>query len=211
MEIIFEDSSLYIVTKPPNLLSVPGRGSEKHDSVLSRLLSLGEAHCVHRVDMATSGLLVVAKNKPALRDLNQQFAERKVYKRYHALVDGLIDPSTNIVEAPIICDWPNRPRQLICPDGKPSTTKIKLLEHQLSSRTSLLELEPVTGRSHQLRIHLEHIGHPILGCEFYAPEEVRAKADQLCLHACELGFKHPVSGQQLHFQSSPDFKLKAVA
>ena len=211
MDIVFEDSALYIIVKPSGLLSVPGRKPENQDSVLSRLQSLGEAHCAHRLDMATSGLMVVAKNKAVLRDLNQQFAERKVFKRYQAVVDGLLDISVTSIEAPIRCDWPNRPRQMICPNGKPSTTRVKLLAHQLSSETSLLELEPVTGRSHQLRIHLEYIGHPILGCEFYAPANVRAKANQLCLHACELGIKNPITGENQIFQSSPDFKLNAVA
>ncbi len=213
MEIIFEDDALFVVVKPAQLLSVPGRKPENYDSVITRLQQDHEAHCVHRLDMATSGLMVVAKDKPTLKHLNKQFAERRVYKRYHALVSGsfaedAFDPKnkTLTIEAPIICDWPNRPRQVIREDGKPSTTRLKLLQNADSSPCSLVELEPVTGRSHQLRIHLAHIGHPILGCEFYASDIIKSLAKRLCLHACELGFAHPKTGESLRFKSHLSFE-----
>lgn len=205
MDIIFEDSELYVIDKPSGLLSVPGKAPENKDSVLSRLQELGEAHCAHRLDMSTSGLMVVAKNKKTLRALHKQFAERNIYKRYRALVQGLVEPDEQLIEAPIRCDWPNRPKQMICPDGKKSTTRVSSLEQITDIDATLLELEPVTGRSHQLRVHLQYIDHPILGCEFYAPESVKVRASQLCLHARELGFQHPGTEKQSMFKSEIDF------
>lgn len=204
MEIIFEDSDLYVIVKPSELLSVPGRLPENKDSVLSRLQIKSEAHCAHRLDMPTSGLMVVAKNKASLRHLNKQFSDRKVHKRYQALVHGLPEQNTHTIEAAIICDWPNRPKQIIRQDGKASTTIVQVLERHPKKNISVLALEPVTGRSHQLRIHCEYWGYPILGCEFYAPEDVKARATRLCLHASELTFAHPSTEESISFNVSLD-------
>lgn len=202
MEIIFEDSDLYVISKPSELLSVPGRLPENKDSVLSRLQEKGQAHCAHRLDMPTSGLMVVAKNKTSLRHLNKQFSNRKVCKRYQAIVHGLPEQDAHTIEAAIICDWPNRPKQIIRADGKASTTNVQVLERHPKKNISVLALEPVTGRSHQLRIHCEHWGYPILGCEFYAPEDVRSRATRLCLHASELAFSHPRTEESLSFNAA---------
>jgi len=205
VEIVLEDDDLIVVNKPSGLLSVPGKGPDNKNSVLTTLNERSEAHCVHRLDMATSGLMVVAKNKQSLRNLHQQFAERQVHKRYQACVEGLIKDKQLRIEAPLICDWPNRPKQIVSSEGKPSTTLLKVLETQKANHHTLVELTPITGRSHQLRVHLQYINYPILGCEFYAPEAVKKRAHRLCLHATELGFKHPSDGSEIKLSSPIDF------
>jgi tRNA pseudouridine32 synthase/23S rRNA pseudouridine746 synthase len=194
-----------VAEKPGGLLCVPGRGEAGRDCLLARLQQRWpELEVVHRLDMATSGLMVFARGKAAQRRLSMAFAAREVRKRYVALVDGRIAGDAGEVDLPLIVDWPQRPRQQVDLDrGKPSLTRWRVLQrHELSTR---LELEPVTGRTHQLRVHLAAIGHPIVGDRLYAPPLVATAAPQLLLHASELAFEDPAGGERRCFVSAPGF------
>lgn len=204
---VYRDDSVWVVEKPHLLLSVPGRGPENRDSVTWRLQQEDpEVRVVHRLDLDTSGLMVFALGIDAQRALNRAFAERQVEKEYIAIVDGLVDDDAGEITLPIAPDWPNRPRQRICFErGKSALTRYRVLardEHQDCTRLQLL---PVTGRSHQLRIHLREIGHAILGCDLYAPPDVLARSPRLLLHASQLAFHHPRTGEWLRFSSGVPF------
>lgn len=210
LDIIHVDETLLVLNKPAGLLSVPGRGEDKQDCLSSRaLLHYPDALVVHRLDMATSGLLVMARGAVAQRRLNDAFAARVVHKRYEAVVDGLVqtpDSDWQLIDLPIFLDWPNRPRRIIdAAHGKPSSTRWRLLSTDHTLGTSRLALAPITGRSHQLRVHLLAIGHPILGDMLYAPAAAAARSNRLLLHACELEFVHPTSQQPLRFVSPAPF------
>ncbi|MGL4668634.1 MAG: pseudouridine synthase, partial [Saezia sp.] len=196
-----------VVNKPADMLSVPGRGEDNQDCLTTRIQHIyPDALSVHRLDMATSGLMVMARNKEVHRLLSMAFAERKVSKRYIAQVAGTPEATSGMIDFPLIADWPNRPRQKICYEqGKPSLTHWRLLESMSDKSASFLELEPVTGRSHQLRLHLAGIGHPILGDEFYAPEEHVTPYARMMLHACFLEFMHPVTALPVQFVAVADF------
>ena len=209
-ELLYQDDVLLILNKPSGLLSVPGRGEDKQDCLSARVQAqFSDALVVHRLDMATSGLLLMARGLPAQRSLNAAFENRQVTKRYVACVVGLlpIDSQWQTIDLPILVDWPNRPLRTIHPNGQPSVTRWRCIsnENQTFQGTSRLELEPVTGRSHQLRVHLQALGHPIAGDSLYAPLEVQALAPRLLLHACSLSFPHPLSGEALQFQCPSDF------
>jgi tRNA pseudouridine32 synthase/23S rRNA pseudouridine746 synthase len=205
LDLLFMDDSLLVVNKPSGLPSVPGRSVELHDCMASRVQTeVPDALVVHRLDMATSGLLVFARGKPVQRSLSHAFAQREVVKRYVAVVAGVMAHDTGEIDLPLITDWPNRPRQKVDFDiGKPSVTRYRVLE-RLDEATRV-ELEPVTGRSHQLRVHLLALGHPILGDALYAPVGVAAGAARLLLHARSLRFVHPVGGGVLSFDSAVPF------
>lgn len=205
LPVLHEDPYLLVVDKPSGLLSVPGRLSEHRDSLLIRLQDVyPDALTVHRLDMATSGLMVFARGRDSHRALSMAFEQRRVRKLYLARVHGRPEADAGRINLPLITDWPNRPRQKVDHEtGKPSQTDWKLLTSD--SATSLLALTPVTGRSHQLRVHLSEIGHPILGDGFYGNGVSETLADRLCLHASELAFQHPVSFAELAFHSAPDF------
>lgn len=206
LQFIFVDEHLLIVDKPAGLLSVPGRGEDKADCLVSRVQAeFPGALAVHRLDMATSGLLVLARNEAMHKAFSRLFRERAVAKRYVAVLDGLLEQTEGEVDLPLICDWPNRPRQKVDFDiGKHSLTKFRLLSCDSSTNTSRFELEPITGRSHQLRVHMAALGHPILGDDLYgrqgAPDPGR-----LLLHATDLAFAHPASGEAMRFHCSPPF------
>ena len=195
------DEHLIVVDKPSGLLSVPGRAAENQDCVVSRLQALyPDALTVHRLDMVTSGLLLHARGKPMQVALSALFERRQVHKRYVALVEGRITGQAGEVELPLRCDWENRPRQMVDHAlGKRALTRWRLLGHE--GACSRVELEPVTGRSHQLRVHLASLGHPIIGDGMYGA----APAARVCLHAAELGFVHPATGQPLHLHSPAPF------
>ena len=203
-ELIYEDSALLVVSKAPGLLSVPGRGPDKQDCLIHRVQAVyPEALSVHRLDMGTSGLLVVARGAAMHRELSMLFQERKVAKRYIAIVDGRLQANTGEISLPLICDWPNRPRQKVDHEiGKPSLTRYRLLNYDAHTNSSRVELEPITGRSHQLRVHLAELGHPILGDELYGSE---SSAPRLLLHATMLSFPLPGTNETLTFESAPDF------
>lgn len=210
LTVLYADTALLVLDKPSGLLSVPGRGEDKQDCLSARAQHLyPDALIVHRLDMATSGLMVLARGIDAQRSLNAAFAKRRVNKRYIAVVDGVLPPppeAWGLIDLPIIVDWPNRPRRMIDHQiGKPSTTRWRVLPQQVSTATTRVELEPITGRSHQLRVHLQALGHPILGDALYGNPRVQALADRLLLHACLLELAHPVTGQTLRFVSNECF------
>nr|MBL8410035.1 RNA pseudouridine synthase [Dechloromonas sp.] len=206
LAILYVDEYLLVVDKPAGLLSVPGRGEGKEDCLASRVEAIfADALIVHRLDMDTSGLLLMARGKEMQGALSRLFRERLVDKRYVAVVDGLLAQDAGEVDLPLICDWPNRPRQKVDFDiGKRSLTKFALLDRDVSVGRSRVALEPVTGRSHQLRVHMATLGHPILGDDLYGGEAY-GKADRLLLHAMDLAFEHPVSGARLEFHCDAPF------
>ncbi|MFT4090215.1 MAG: pseudouridine synthase [Asticcacaulis sp.] len=202
---LYQDAHLLVYDKPAGLLSVPGRLPENKDSLALRAQAeFPDALIVHRLDMATSGLLVMARGPEAHRTLSMAFADRQVDKRYVAVVAGQVPDDTGEVNLPLICDWPNRPRQMVDHDiGKPSLTRYRVLSRE-ADRTRI-ELEPVTGRSHQLRVHMMAMGHPIIGDEFYAPEDIRRLSPRLLLHAERLSLPHPANGEIMRFHAPAVF------
>jgi tRNA pseudouridine32 synthase/23S rRNA pseudouridine746 synthase len=209
----YADSHLIVCVKPAGLLSVPGRGPDKQDCLVARVLKrYPDAMVVHRLDMATSGLMLLARGTEMQRLLSMAFEARQVHKRYTAVVYGCMAASVDAwhqIDLPLITDWPNRPRQKVCREhGKASLTRYRVLEHQPQSGRSRLELEPVTGRTHQLRVHLMSIGHAIVGDALYAtPADVQPQdlTPRLLLHASEIALRHPASGQALRFTSQAPF------
>lgn len=202
LDVVYRDESLLVVNKPAGLLAVPGRGADKQDCLSAWLLpEFPDSLVVHRLDMATSGLMVFARSAEMQRRLSQMFCEREVSKRYFAVVSGKLEQEAGEISLPLISDWPNRPKQMVDhTQGKPSLTRYRLLG--LEGANSRVELEPVTGRTHQLRLHMAAIGHPILGDVLYGDG---SSAPRLLLHANSLNFKHPVSGKPLNFSSSSPF------
>lgn len=201
------DADLLVVDKPSGLLSVPGRGPGMDDHLASRVQArYPEALTVHRLDMDTSGLLVMARNAEVHRALGRLFELRQVDKEYIAVVAGRVADCPRRIDLPLIADWPNRPRQMVdFVQGKPALTHLDVLSYDAGSDTTRVRLTPETGRSHQLRVHLQSIGHPILGDDLYAPPEILAQAPRLLLHAAMLAFRHPVSGEWLLVKSDPPF------
>lgn len=197
LAVLFEDKHLLVVDKPSGLLSVPGREEAHKDSVVSRVRERHpQAEAVHRLDMDTSGILVLALNKEAERNLKNQFQQRQTHKGYQALIWGCPEALSGKVELPLVCDWPNRPRQMVSFEhGKHALTHYKVTEQQGS--ISRVEMTPVTGRSHQLRVHMQALGCPIIGDRFYAEGEALAAAERLMLHAHWLQIQHPVSTDKL--------------
>jgi tRNA pseudouridine32 synthase / 23S rRNA pseudouridine746 synthase len=203
VNVVHEDAALLVVNKPSGLLSVLGRGAAGLHNLTSQVQAeFADALAVHRLDMGTSGLMVFARGPDVHRLLSKAFADRRVHKRYVAIVEGVVNNENGSIDAPLIADWPRRPLQKVDHAlGKPSLTHWSV-QKRLADSTRLL-LTPVTGRSHQLRVHLQFIGHPIRGDELYAPHPLRA--NRLLLHAEQLSFDHPITGQALSFASAPDF------
>jgi len=205
LSIVYQDDDLLIVNKPSGLLTVPGKDPKHADCLIARVNRVfPTAKIVHRLDMATSGIICLAMHKEAHRNLSIQFQDRKTAKRYIARVFGKLEQQTGSVDLPLICDWPNRPKQMVDHDnGKPSLTHFKVLEREQDA--TRVELTPITGRSHQLRVHMLSLGHPILGDKLYAHPEAFAMAPRLQLHAEMLTLAHPVSGETLIFEAAPEF------
>ncbi len=201
------DEHLVVLDKPAGLLAVPGRGEDKQDCLSERARRMWpDALVVHRLDMATSGLFLMARSLHVQRVLGRAFAEREVGKRYVAVVAGHPGAvrATGEIALPLAADWPNRPLQKVDREhGRPSTTRWRVLAHE--GDAARLELQPLTGRSHQLRVHLQAIGHPILGDALYAPPEALARAPRLLLHATALELAHPATGEPLAFESAVPF------
>ena len=196
LAVVHLDPQLLVVDKPAGLLTVPGRGADKTDCLASRVLDLcSDALTVHRLDMATSGLVVFGRGKAAQRRLSMVFARREVDKRYEAVVHGLVADDQGEITLPLMADWPRRPMQKVDQDqGKPSLTRWRVLERCPASASTRLALQPMTGRTHQLRLHLAAIGHPILGDTLYSPPPIAAAAPRLLLHACMLDLPAQASG-----------------
>jgi len=219
LAVLYADDAMLVLDKPAGLLSVPGRGEDKQDCLSARAQrQFPDALIVHRLDMATSGVMVLARSAAAQRSLNQAFASRTGAFLENtisssvdpiAIVDGHLasPPETwGVIDLPIIVDWPNRPRRVIDhQQGKPSVTRWRVLSHNGPLDTTRVELEPVTGRSHQLRVHLLALGHPIVGDALYGSPRVQAMANRLLLHACSVELPHPVTTEPMRFVSTERF------
>jgi tRNA pseudouridine32 synthase/23S rRNA pseudouridine746 synthase len=201
LHVLHLDEACIVADKPAGLLAVPGR--TERDSLATRVQALHpDARIVHRLDQATSGLMLFARGAVAQRALGMAFAARQVHKRYVAVVEGRPAADAGEIDAPLAADWPRRPRQRVdAVGGKPALTRWRVLRRDADS--AWLELEPLSGRTHQLRVHLAHLGHPIRGDRLYAPPPWRA--ERLLLHASELAFEHPLTGQRLLLRSAPPF------
>jgi tRNA pseudouridine32 synthase/23S rRNA pseudouridine746 synthase len=202
LSILHQDRDMVVVNKPSGLLSVPGRTADLFDSVLSRVRETHpQAQAVHRLDLGTSGVLVVATRRKAEAVLRQQFQDRRTAKVYLALVRGVMEQDGGQVDLPLVCDWPNRPRQMVChATGKPALTDFVVLEKHADA--TLVRLLPHTGRSHQLRVHMASLGHPIAGDVLYGDH---IPASRLMLHASQLGLFHPYSETWMTFHAPCDF------
>jgi tRNA pseudouridine32 synthase/23S rRNA pseudouridine746 synthase len=216
LTVVHEDDDVVVLDKPAGLLSAPGRGVGKQDCLVARAQSRWpDALLVHRLDQATSGLLLLARGPEVHRTLSTCFAAREVRKRYEAVVDGWVRgmpgrEDEGEITLPLMADWPRRPRQKVDEQGKPSMTRWQVLTRQGDAGTGVacatrLALFPVTGRSHQLRVHLQAIGHPILGDALYADAASLARSPRLLLHACELSLAHPRTGALTMWQSPAPF------
>ena len=203
LRIVHIDEALLVVDKPAGLLSVPGRGEEGLINLTAQVQAeQPDALIVHRLDQATSGLMLFARSIAMQRALSMAFASRQVHKRYVAVVMGSVEQDSGRIDAPLLADWPRRPRQRVdLQQGKPALTHWRVLERHADH--TRLELEPVTGRSHQLRVHLMFIGHPIVGDTLYAPEPQRAP--RLLLHATQLSLRHPLHDTLSTWVSPPPF------
>ena len=217
VQAVHEDDDLLVLQKPAGLLCVPGRGADKQDCLSARAQARWpSALVVHRLDQATSGLVLMARHAEAQRRLSAAFAERQVVKRYQAVVrgrpraDGGDAPTWYEIDLPIAADWPRRPLRVIDPvHGKPSLTRWRLRHYDETSGTSHVELEPVTGRTHQLRVHLAAVGHPIVGDALYADAATQAAAPRLLLHASHLALSHPRTGAPLALHWAAEFEAKS--
>lgn len=201
-KIIYIDDDLIIAEKPSGLLSVPGKAEDNKDCLINRIQQIyPDALIVHRLDMATSGLMILPRSKRAEKRISVQFQNRKVLKKYVAILHGIVKDDEGVIDAPLICDWERRPRQKIdFENGKPSQTYYEVVERYENSTRVIFW--PSTGRSHQLRMHSIYIGHPICGDHFYIGEDGYKR---LMLHASYLGFKHPITKEKIFFESLPDF------
>lgn len=207
LEILFEDSEIIVVNKPSGLLSVPGKKIECQDSILYRVRQkYPEAQAVHRLDMGTSGVMVVGLTKQAISNLGKQFMQRQTQKVYIAKADGIFEQACGMINMPMRTDIDNRPYQIIDYEhGREAITYYEVLYQNTDKQCSWVRLYPKTGRSHQLRLHLKVLGHPIYGDHLYASEQVFKKAPHLCLHAAALSFYHPNSNKLMEFCSNADF------
>ncbi len=214
LSLIHVDDALIVANKPAGLLAVPGRGPDNADCLSARVQAqYADAMVVHRLDMATSGLMLFARGALVQRSLSQAFAQRRIDKAYIAVVNGRPEAAAGLIDLPLIADWPQRPRQRVdLAHGKPSVTHWQVIEviepesgHCADTARSRLALQPITGRTHQLRVHLAAIGHAILGDALYASTPVAAAAPRLLLHASGLGLAHPVLGTPLRFESVAPF------
>jgi tRNA pseudouridine32 synthase/23S rRNA pseudouridine746 synthase len=205
IKIIYQDDDVLVLDKPTGLLSVAGRLEIHKDSLQTRVQRVyPTASVVHRLDMSTSGIMLMALNKESHRNISRQFQDRQVSKRYLARIYGRPSTETGLVDLPLIGDWLNRPKQKVDFEvGKPSLTNWKILSSD--GQSSLIELEPVTGRSHQLRVHMQSIGHPILGDKFYAHEDAFKLSERLDLHAAYIKFTHPTTHEVIDFSIDIQF------
>lgn len=206
LDIVYHDNHIMVVNKPSGLLSVAGNQPQYYDSAMTRIKDkYGFCEPAHRLDMATSGILLFAMSKAADRELKRQFREREPQKYYQALVWGHLEENSGKVDLPLICDWENRPRQKICFErGKRAVTFFDVLE-RLPNNTTRVKLTPITGRSHQLRLHMLALGHPILGDKFYARPHAKSLSPRLCLHAESLQIAHPITGEAMTFTRPAEF------
>jgi len=213
IRVLYKDDSLLVTLKPAGLLSVPGRGPDKQDCLSARIQrNFPDALVVHRLDMATSGLMLMARSPQSQRYLQQALSSRLIEKHYVAIVDGLLQPPADdwgLIDLPIGADWNQRPLRQVDPvNGKQSQTRWRVLDQMRQSAggfTTRVELVPITGRTHQLRLHMQALGHPILGDALYATGAALAKSPRLLLHASTLKLAHPRTAEPLYFTCPPEF------
>ena len=207
LDILYQDEYILALNKPTGLLSVPGNTEQKKDSLAIRVQKqFPNALTVHRLDMCTSGIILMALGKESHRQLNKMFEQRKIQKRYLAVIDGIPDHATGEINLPLITDWPNRPRQKIDHEaGKPSCTRYKVLLADARTNSTRIGLEPITGRTHQLRVHMQALGHTILGDGLYGGKIIQEKSKRLLLHASLLEFVHPFTEQHIKIENAPPF------
>lgn len=205
LDILYQDKHFIALNKPSGLLSVPGRGEEKQDCMLSRLqLEFAEALVIHRLDMPTSGILLFALSKEMQKLMGRLFEKKQIHKQYIAKVHGVLREPKGLIDQPLITDWINRPRQKIdYRTGKPSQTRYTLISSDHTD--SRVKLEPVTGRSHQLRVHMSSLGHAILGDELYGTAATRNASSRLLLHAEKISFIHPLTQQTINIHCDVSF------
>lgn len=201
LPIVYQDNDVLVLNKPAGLLSVEGKTPDLEDCLESRVVErFSSATIVHRLDMSTSGVIVMALNSKSHSHISLQFEKRKTSKTYIALIWGHLQQQKGRVDLPLKCDWPNRPRQMVDHElGRPSQTDWEVMGYE--GNFTRVKLFPLTGRSHQLRVHMLELGHPILGDEFYAHDEAYYAADRLQLHAQCLEIYHPVSGERMVFEA----------
>lgn len=206
LDVIYSDNFFLAVSKPAGLLSVPGRGEDKADSLSTRVQAeYPEALVAHRLDRDTSGLLIFPRGAAMHRQISMMFEKREMQKSYVAVVMGKLAQEKGVVDLPLLVDWPNRPRHIVdTVNGKPSQTRYQLLSYDADTDRSRVALEPITGRTHQLRVHMQALGHPILGDTLYGGNE-DGRTPRLLLHAHTLDFSHPVSGEALKLVSPLPF------
>jgi tRNA pseudouridine32 synthase/23S rRNA pseudouridine746 synthase len=205
LDVLHEDAQILALNKPAGLLSVPGKGDHLADCLLSRAqAAFPDALLVHRLDRDTSGVMVFALTPHAQRHIGLQFERRHTRKTYVARLWGHLEPKQGTVDLPLIVDWPNRPLQKVCHEtGKAASTDWRVLRHE-DDGTTRVRLMPMTGRSHQLRVHMLSLGHPILGDPFYASGPAR-DFDRMMLHAEELRLRHPDGGAGIKFRAQAPF------
>ena len=205
LDIVYSDEDILVLSKPAGLLSVPGNRPELEDCLESRVMvRFPSATTVHRLDRATSGVSIMALNLPAHRHLGLQFEKRLTEKIYIAIVDGHLEPENGTIKLPLRTDWYNRPKQMVDPClGREAITNWRVIEKGQS--ISRVQLNPETGRSHQLRVHMQSLGHPIIGDEFYAPENIIAMSERLMLHAESIEISHPGTGEKMRFRDPCPF------
>lgn len=205
--VLYEDEQLLVVNKPAKLLTVPGRHPANQDCLINRVQrEWPSATVVHRLDYDTSGIVLLPLTKRALSELSKQFQARTITKQYQTVVAGLVAVKRGEINLPIAADQDNRPLYKICEQsGKPSLTQYQVLSRDVAAVQSRLLLTPVTGRSHQLRLHLKTVGHPILGDTLYGSPEVMAKAGRLLLHASHIRFSHPLTAVKISLDASASF------
>jgi tRNA pseudouridine32 synthase / 23S rRNA pseudouridine746 synthase len=205
--IVYADESLVVLNKPAGLLAVPGRGAGKQDCASQRVQQrYPDALVVHRLDQATSGLMVMARGPIVQRAISRLFETRQVHKEYIAVVHGCVMAPSGSIDLPLAADWPARPRQKVDPaSGKPALTHYTVLARDALADTTRLMLVPITGRTHQLRVHLCAIGHPILGDTLYGGGGAPHGASRLHLHAQHVALAHPASGEPMVWQVAPEF------
>lgn len=206
LHILYEDKDLVVIEKPAGLLSVPGRLAEHQDSAYLRVLAqYPAAKITHRLDMATSGILMFAKHRDAEVAVSKMFQARQVQKHYTALVQGKIAASGEVT-VPLITDWENRPRQMVHFElGKAAHTLFEALSYDEIQQISRVKLTPITGRSHQLRVHMMHIGHPITGDQFYHPTPQQSPLKRMALHASFLSFRQPLTAEKIEIVAAAPF------
>ena len=204
--IVYEDDDLVVIDKPAGLLSVPGRLPEHQDSAYLRVVEkYPHAKITHRLDMATSGILMFAKHRNAEVAVSKMFQARTVKKNYIALVQGKLEGQGS-VDVPLMTDWENRPRQMVHFElGKVAKTLYQAVQYFEADDITRVLLTPVTGRSHQLRVHMQYIGHPITGDQFYHPDYRQSALKRMALHASYLAFKQPLSGVDVEIRGNTPF------